>query len=272
VDYGLKIAINATFGLLKNEYSFNHDPNLFYAITINGQLMLLDLIEKFYLTGIEVLSANTDGVLIRVKDDLQNAKMEIIENWQEQTGMDLEQSIYKKFVQRDVNNYIAQTVKGSVKFKGLFNIKPRLDQEINAMIIPLALKAYFIDGVSVEEFISNPDNDIHDYVVYQNINKKTFRFMEGGKELPPVSRFIHTTNGYKVFKVKKEQNKRFIGEGGSGLAFHDGCLLELANDLSGCVTDYPQLNIDWYVFETQKIINLIENEDNLKGIKQSSFL
>src|SRR5262249_51639723 len=58
----LKLVLNATFGKLGNPFSTLFDPAAFLAVTLSGQLMLIDLIERLTAAKVRVLSANTDGL------------------------------------------------------------------------------------------------------------------------------------------------------------------------------------------------------------------
>jgi DNA polymerase elongation subunit (family B) len=61
----LKITINGTFGKLGSPWSTLYAPNLLIQVTVTGQLALLMLIERLELRGIPVVSANTDGLVIK---------------------------------------------------------------------------------------------------------------------------------------------------------------------------------------------------------------
>ena len=66
VSDGLKVAINAVYGKQSEAYSKLLDPQNGAAIGINGQLVLLRLIEALLpIEGLSVLSANTDGIMVR---------------------------------------------------------------------------------------------------------------------------------------------------------------------------------------------------------------
>lgn len=55
----LKICINSVFGKTGDQYSWIFDNKAMLSVTLNGQLFLLMLIERFNETNIEVISANT---------------------------------------------------------------------------------------------------------------------------------------------------------------------------------------------------------------------
>ena len=64
---GLKIVLNSVFGQFGNPYSTLCDPEAFLAVTLSGQLLLLDLIERLDMAGAEILSVNTDGLYFKVR-------------------------------------------------------------------------------------------------------------------------------------------------------------------------------------------------------------
>jgi hypothetical protein len=63
----LKIVVNGSFGKFGSKWSKLYAPDLLIQTTVTGQLALLMLIELLEEAGIEVLSANTDGIVTRCK-------------------------------------------------------------------------------------------------------------------------------------------------------------------------------------------------------------
>lgn len=103
----LKITINGTFGKLGSKYSIIYAPDLLLQVTISGQLLLLMLIERFELAGISVISANTDGIVIKLPKSKLALRDEIIRQWESETAFKTEETRYLGVYSRDVNNYIA---------------------------------------------------------------------------------------------------------------------------------------------------------------------
>lgn len=116
----LKIVINGTFGKLSNKYSDVYSPNLGIQVTVSGQLTLLLLIERLEMAGIQVISANTDGVTIKCLHSKREQMNQIIAEWEKTTGFETEEVEYLALYSRDVNNYIAVKKEGGVKLKGAF--------------------------------------------------------------------------------------------------------------------------------------------------------
>ncbi len=61
VDMSYKIILNGAFGKLGSQWSSLYSPNLMIQVTLTGQLVLLMLIEELELSGIQIVSANTEG-------------------------------------------------------------------------------------------------------------------------------------------------------------------------------------------------------------------
>lgn len=121
----LKITVNGSFGKLGSKYSVLYSPDLLIQVTITGQLSLLMLIERLELRGITVVSANTDGVVIKCPKSRQAELEWYIKQWEEETGFQTEETQYSAYYSRDVNNYIAVKVpdkkgKVGVKSKGAY--------------------------------------------------------------------------------------------------------------------------------------------------------
>ena len=69
-----------------------------------------------------------------------NALNIVCEMWSVGFGCDL---VWNSFIYMNVNNYLAEGSK--IKQKGLFVEKPELGNSVDYLIIPKALKAYYID-------------------------------------------------------------------------------------------------------------------------------
>ena len=56
-----------TYSNLQSIYSWVYDPMCVFKIRINGQLMLLMLIEKVVENGFQLIQSNTDGIFVKIK-------------------------------------------------------------------------------------------------------------------------------------------------------------------------------------------------------------
>ena len=69
---------------------------------------------------INVISANTDGIVSYVPNNKKSLFEKICFNWEFITNFELEGTTYKAYHSRDVNNYLAIKTNGEVKEKGVF--------------------------------------------------------------------------------------------------------------------------------------------------------
>lgn len=120
VSENLKVTVNGTFGKTGSPHSILYAPEVIIQILLSGQLYLLMIIESLELAGIEVVSANTDGFLMRCPRQLETAMLAIIREWEQTTGFETEETRYQAVYARDVNAYLAIKQDGSVKGKNIF--------------------------------------------------------------------------------------------------------------------------------------------------------
>lgn len=116
----LKTLLNAVFGHLGNMWSIFYAPSEMIQVTVGGQLMLLMLIEMLEACGIQCVSANTDGIVLRTHKSMVPLRNECIAWWERVTGFETEITRYKLLASRDVNSYVAITTDGKVKTKGAY--------------------------------------------------------------------------------------------------------------------------------------------------------
>ncbi len=148
----LKIVVNGSFGKLGSKYSRLYSPDLLVQVTLTGQLALLMLIEALEAEGIAVVSANTDGIVIRCHKVDTAAMAAIVADWEARTGFSTEEMGYRALYSRDVNNYIAIKPDGSVKLKGAY-ATGGLSKNPTTTICTEAAVRWLRDGSSVEDTI-----------------------------------------------------------------------------------------------------------------------
>lgn len=211
-----KIVLNSTYGASKDKYNNLHDPLQANNVCINGQLMLLDLIEKVFkaLPSALLIQSNTDGVMFKLesKDDLKVYK-EICEEWCNRTRMTLEHDIIEKVIQKDVNNYYVVKEGGKIKSKGAY-AKALNNLDYDLPIINEALYNYFIKDIPVEVTV----NECKELIKFQKIVKVSSKYLcayHGDERLDEkvlrvFASKLDTDPG--VFKVKSEgSTKEKIG-------------------------------------------------------------
>jgi hypothetical protein len=170
--YALKIILNATFGKFGSQYSSFYDPTLLLRVTLTGQLALLMLIEACAEKQIEVLSANTDGIMINLLDHQADDWASICHWWQKHTRFTLEYTHYQTYARRDVNSYTALTIDNKIKNKGVF-APPDIKHDVQAPIIQTLARRYLLYNEDLE--INLEQTTIHDFIFHFGANKNSLR-------------------------------------------------------------------------------------------------
>ncbi|EGT4223000.1 hypothetical protein EPL68_05210, partial [Clostridioides difficile] len=169
-----KLAVNKTYGGMKDKNNNLYDPRQANNVCVSGQLLLLDLIEK--LEGhCKLIQSNTDGLIIKLNtiDDYELID-DICYEWEQRTGMGLGFDVYTKIFQKDVNNYLVITEDGEVEAKGLY-IKDLGNLDYDLPIINKALKNYMVNNTPIEETINN----CNDLIEFQKIVKISSKYSHG---------------------------------------------------------------------------------------------
>lgn len=164
----LKITLNGTFGKLGSVFSSIYSPDLLLAVTITGQLNLLCLIHELEkINGVMVLSANTDGIMVRFGKSKRQSVLDVIKANEAMTGFEYEETPYSKVALKDLNNYIALTVDGKVKRKGLY-AERSLMKNPTMQVCSNMVVDYLRDGVEPAEAIKKY-SDILDFVAIRGV-------------------------------------------------------------------------------------------------------
>ena len=248
----LKIVINSCYGKLGFEKGYMYSPKSMYTVTVNGQLILLMLIEQLSNIGVECFYSNTDGATFKVPIELQDEFYKVCNDFVKFVNIDLEYTEYSKCIIRDVNNYLITKPNGEVKEKGSFVTDIQLDKGFNMPVVAKAVKAYFIDGTPVREFIENYD-DIYDFCKSQKVGGQYTverHYIEDSKHCIEV---MQKTNRYYVSKrgdVLYKKARRSYGDQLSNLVA--GFTVTLFNDYFES-EDY-KIDYDYYVHEANALI------------------
>ena len=158
----LKITINGLFGKLGNKYSIVYSPKLLIQTTVTGQLTLLLFIWMIHKSDLdaEVVSANTDGIVIRCARDDEERLAELVAEFETLTNFKTEETRYEHLYSADVNNYIAIKEDGGVKTKGRFAIAepgkpPLMQKNPTGEIVVTAVIDHITKGVPLTRTIRN---------------------------------------------------------------------------------------------------------------------
>lgn len=148
-----KIVLNGTYGICKDKFSKAYDPRQANNVCINGQLLLLDLIEKLE-NHCELIQSNTDGLIIAIDEKDFDLIDDICYEWEKRTRMSLGFDNVSEIWQKDVNNYIFKFENGKLERKGAY-VKELNDLDYDLPIINEAIVKYLTEGIKPEDTIKN---------------------------------------------------------------------------------------------------------------------
>ncbi len=157
-DKGLKIFLNGTSGKFSDLWSKLRSPHLTMQMNLTCQLSILMLIEMLTCNGLEVISANTDGITVYY-DREDEAKLKYwIAFWEKLTKFETEETEYSAYYGRDVNGYFAVKMDGSIKKKGSWSevgsqSGTKLDTNPITLICSDAIEALLAHNIPIEETI-----------------------------------------------------------------------------------------------------------------------
>ncbi|WP_418268004.1 hypothetical protein [Enterococcus hirae] len=115
-----KILINAINGSMNNPHSAMYDPQKFYSVTVNGQLIITHLIQVLESFFEELVQTNTDGILIRINPIMELLIRELLDLWCKQLHLQVSITKIKRVWQKDVNNYVFEKEDGQLIRNGIF--------------------------------------------------------------------------------------------------------------------------------------------------------
>lgn len=199
-----KIMDNAVSGQMKQKSSALYDPMSNNSICINGQLLLLDLVEHIE-PYCELIQNNTDGIIVKLKDYEHDFDVldDVVYEWEQRTGMKMDFDTYIGTIyQKDVNNYLLIDRKtGAVKAKGGYVMKLN-DLSYDLPIINKALVDYMIHGIPVRRTIMECQ-DLREFQLVSRISSKYTHILYGDKPIKEKCIRVFASNNPADPGVKK---------------------------------------------------------------------
>lgn len=241
-----KLVLNSSFGKMLSVFSPLYAASMGYKITINGQLMLLMLIEKLTSNGFKVVGANTDAVTVLVQKTRYNEYLAICEAWTIITKMELDHEYFYKVFEMNCNNYIALKAdlngkllldldgKPKVKLKGFFDAETDLLKGYEFPVVKKALTECFVANYNQEEIGDKikhfilASTDIYDFCmsVKMGISKKTgekFNAYYNNRKLQKTNRY-YAANGPQsayLYKASNETERLHVLKDSKVIIFND---------------------------------------------------
>ena len=250
-NLALKLTLNSVTGKMQQETSWMYDPFSVFKIRINGQLILLMLVDRLLELNCKIVQVNTDGVMYIAQKTQRNAVQEAVHEVEQLSQLTFESDDYEAFYQYAINDYFGVEKGYSqshdpklIEKKGMFITDPRLGKGLAPAIIPKAVINYFLTKQPTSEYIKNSKN-IEDFLMYQRVDKK-FKVLHGDVPIQRINRFYASTNDYSLFKVDP------TGKVANMLTKSGVTILNKMNDIP---IEGRHLNYQYYISEANKIIS-----------------
>lgn len=250
-NLALKLTLNSVTGKMQQETSWMYDPFSVFKIRINGQLILLMLVDRLLELNCKIVQVNTDGVMYIAQKTQQEAVQEAVSEVEQLTQLTFESDDYEAFYQYAINDYFGVEKGYSqshdpklIEKKGMFITDPRLGKGLAPAIIPKAVINYFLTKQPTSEYIKSSKN-IEDFLMYQRVDKK-FKVFHGETPIQRINRFYASTNDYSLFKVDP------TGKVANMLTKSGVTILNKMNDIP---IENRHLNYQYYISEANKIIS-----------------
>lgn len=170
-----KIILNSMFGISNASFYDSYDPRRAHEVCINGQLLLLDLIE--HLEGsCRLIQSNTDGLIVQIQDtdEAFNKVDDICYEWEKRTGLKLSMDVIRELYQKDVNNYLWIDDDGKVEVKGAY-VKESNILDNDLPIVARSIRDYMVKKIPVEQTISS----CNDLIMFQKIVRVSSKYEAG---------------------------------------------------------------------------------------------
>lgn len=208
----LKLIINTSYGASLSTFNDLYDAKMGRRVCLIGQLLLTEFTMSIYKAceTIKILNVNTDGVMYSIDDEEQPIVDEIRKEWEERTGLELEEDKIKRVTIKDCNNYVLEKLDGSIKVKGGYvsDYKPSFKHN-SLSIVATAIVKYFTEGKPVEDTINECDDPFRFQLIAKtgSTYDKTVHYLDGEEiQVQKVNRLYAVTDDkYGVVKKVKKQ-------------------------------------------------------------------
>lgn len=248
---GYKLPLNTKYGAMGAEFNKLYDPRMRLLVCITGQMAMWDLLEKIE-DHATIIQSNTDAhYYIPFSEEDEKAIDEIANDWMKRTGYTLDDDPFKAIFQKDVNNYLAITDKGKVKFKGAIGLTNGL--KVSKAIVSNAFINYVVAGKDYKEFI----NECNELRQFQMVTKTGYTFDETivrdskGNEImaQKVNRTFAVKDPNKAVEIFKVKRGAIIEEEGTTIVGDDSYTKGLPNAPEYYAIDNEAIGEGWITID-----------------------
>ena len=224
----------------------------------------MKLCEELELNGIEVVSANTDGIVVKLYKRKIADFDRIVKEWETLTGFSADSEDYMYYINSDINNYLIQELNGKVSYKGSLNPNMYaidLQKGYDMPIVATAVTNFLLYNKPILDTLREETN-ILEFCKSQNVNRKyTLEFSKGSTvtKVQNKTRFYVSTNGGYLDKV--------ANNGAERNSLCKDQKVTVLNSLDDTPISERNINYTYYFKEARKIIDPIKLgiDPNQKG-------
>lgn len=232
-----------------------YDPRRMREVCINGQLMILQLIEDVCeaLPMTMIINSNTDGVVFKVRNDDWDKFDKIVKAWEKRTRLKMEYDYTSAIYQRDVNNYIAIFDDGKIERKG-GSVKEAKVIDNDLPIVSDAVVEYFVNGIDPAEYISK-ESDMIRFMKTYKLSGKYDHALYNDEVLTDKVYRVFASRSRKdgiLYKCKQDKNPEKFA------SCPDHC--KIVNGNIQNMKTPKWLDRAWYIDEAWKRINSFKGE------------
>lgn len=182
---GLKLVLNGGFGAMGFESSDMYDPVNFSSVTILGQLLMTDLMEKLE-RHIILVQSNTDGLFFRLRNETEEglAQCKLIVNaFEKRTKLEMEWEEYEAMHQKDVSNYVCRSMpkKGQPAGSGKLTAKGGIFFIKHCTVFPYLTLARQHAALNNGEMLSPDGLSLDRFAIETKRDKNSECFLVDGK-------------------------------------------------------------------------------------------
>lgn len=261
---GYKLPLNTKYGAMGAEFNKLYDPRMRLLVCITGQMAMWDLLEKIE-DHATIIQSNTDAhYYIPFSEEDEKAIDEIANDWMKRTGYTLDDDPFKAIFQKDVNNYLAVTSDGKVKFKGAIGLTNGL--KVSKAIVSNAFINYVVGGKDYKEFI----NECDELRQFQIVTKTGYTFddtvvrdMNGNEtKAQKVNRVFAVKDPNKAVEIFKVKRGAVIDDEGTTIIGNDSYTKGLPNAPEYYAIDNEAIGEGWITIDDidkEYYINQVED-------------
>lgn len=261
---GYKLPLNTKYGAMGAEFNKLYDPRMRLLVCITGQMAMWDLLEKIE-DHATIIQSNTDAhYYIPFSEEDEKAIDEIANDWMKRTGYTLDDDPFREIYQANVNNYLAVTTDGKVKFKGAIGLTNGL--KVSKAIVSNAFINYVVAGKDYKEFI----NECDELRQFQMITKTGYTFDDtvardckgNEKKAQKVNRTFAIKDPNKAVEIFKVKRGAVIEEEGTTIVGDDSYTKGLPNAPEYYAIDNGAIGEGWITLDDidkEYYINQVED-------------